>query len=211
MNIKRIVAEEINRFLIRENINNLKECADVINKYANEAQKSMTRLTDNNAKRGTIEILQYFYQIVQAIYRCINKQSLNEDLSQYGLNIPQELGGNMLNAFQRGFYNTKNFLTQNGNGYGNYNQLQQGLKIVPLRTLLANIENKESYYRQLCANNRELSQNTDLQTNISNAFHECYGTREVYQDLATNMQTQQQQANQQTTQQGQQQTSGTTT
>lgn len=115
--IKTIINEEINKFIIRENIQSLAQLGTELDKLL----KSVCKIPTDNLNQGADKLLYnteyYVIQIIQAINRCVQTNSLNEGLGNWGVDIPPELGGNFWNDAKRGYYNTKNFLTRGR--YGN--------------------------------------------------------------------------------------------
>ena len=116
-NIRTIINEEINKFIIRENIQSLAQLGTELDKLL----KSVCKIPTDNLNQGADKLLYnteyYVIQIIQAINRCVQTNNLNEGLGSWGINIPPELGGNFWNDAVRGYYKTKNFL--NRGGYGN--------------------------------------------------------------------------------------------
>lgn len=122
MNLKKIINEEINKFIINENINSLMQSANGIN---NELSKLKNHsVTDRSLNTFISNFEVYCIQVIHAVNRCVKANNLNEGLSNWGINIPPELGGNFWNDAKRGYYKTKNFLTR-GN-YGN-NGMRNGV------------------------------------------------------------------------------------
>ncbi len=107
--IKSIIREEIGRFIINENVSNLSRYANTINGYLNQMQ-NIDSLQPQISKIAT-DFMKYCIQIIHAINRCVQANSLNEGLGNWGINVPPELGGNFWNDAVRGYYKTKNFLT----------------------------------------------------------------------------------------------------
>jgi hypothetical protein len=70
----------------------------------------------------------YVVQIIHAINRCVQANSLNESLGSWGINIPPELGGNFWYDAKRGYYATKNFLR--GGRYGGYQANLKATKMI---------------------------------------------------------------------------------
>ena len=139
--IKSIIREEIGRFIINENINNLSRYANTINGYLN--QMANIDSLQPQVKQVTMNFMKYCIQIIHAINRCVQANSLNESLSNWGINVPPELGGNFWNDAVRGYYKTKNFLTRGRNGMHNgktSNGINQNtLPSVKLSELLRNL------------------------------------------------------------------------
>lgn len=128
MNLKEIINEEINKFIINENINSLTQYANGINNQLNRLKNHS--VTDRSLNTFIRNFEVYCIQVIHAVNRCVKANNLNEGLSNWGINIPPELGGNFWNDAKRGYYKTKNFLTR-GN-YGN-NGMRNGVnpKAVP--------------------------------------------------------------------------------
>jgi hypothetical protein len=115
MNIKSIINEEINKYIINENVNSLMQYTNGINKELNKI-KNYT-VTDRALQNFIKNFEVYCIQVIHAVNRCVKANNLNEGLSNWGINIPPELGGNFWNDAKRGYYKTKNFLTRGS--YGN--------------------------------------------------------------------------------------------
>lgn len=120
-NIRAIINEEINKYIITENIQSLMQLGNQLNVLL----KQVCKIPTDNLNQGANKLLydtEYFVvQIVQAINRCVQANNLNESLGDWGINIPPELGGNFWYDAKRGYYNTKNYLTKGGNGYNAQN------------------------------------------------------------------------------------------
>lgn len=146
MNIKSIIKEEINRFIINENINNLSQYANKLNDYLNRMQN--INGLQPHLRKVTTDFMKYCMQIIHAINRCVQANSLNEGLSNWGINIPPELGGNFWNDAVRGYYKTKNFLTRGRNGMYNGKVInginRNTLPSVKLSELLRNLPSWEN-------------------------------------------------------------------
>jgi len=130
-NIKKVINEVINQFILNENINSLTQYTQRINNELNQIQnidglnQQLNQFVNN--------FIKYCVQIIYAVRRCVQANSLNENLSDWGLNLPPELGGNFWNDYTRGYYKTKNFFTPNN--YGNANKKGNALKNVNQNTL----------------------------------------------------------------------------
>ena len=112
INVERIVREEIEKYIISENIN-------TIAGYVQPLESMKTQLSSfqnpfgQDAENFLYSLLEYTTKIIDAINRCVKANSLdegtiNELFGDYGIEIPKELGGNLLNDFQRSYYNTRN-------------------------------------------------------------------------------------------------------
>ena len=107
----RIIREEINRII--------SEAVDVspLAKYIQPLKKYVSELRNigycNNKEVDAFlnDVCTYILQVVFGIDRCIKANSLDEDfrLSDYGVQYPAELGGNILNDFEQGLYKGSNW------------------------------------------------------------------------------------------------------
>ena len=114
MNLKKIINEEINKFIINENVNSLMQYANGINKELNKLKNHS--VTDRSLNTFIRNFEVYCIQVIHAVNRCVKANNLNEGLGNWGINIPPELGGNFWNDAKRGYYKTKNFLTRGNHG-----------------------------------------------------------------------------------------------
>ena len=99
-------------------------------------------------KQVTMNFMKYCIQIIHAINRCVQANSLNEGLGNWGINVPPELGGNFWNDAVRGYYKTKNFLTGGKSGVRGGKAVkgisQNALPSVKLSELLGNLPSWEN-------------------------------------------------------------------
>lgn len=122
MNIKQIIREEIERYMLREAvdvsllskyINPLKSCAQNIRNIGSTNNQEVDKFIGN--------LTTYIFQVIFAIQRCVQANNLNEDFrpSDYGFDISPELGGNFINDFESGFYKGANWVNRHlGNNNG---------------------------------------------------------------------------------------------
>ena len=110
MDFKKIINEEINKFIINENVNSLLQYANGINNKLSKLKNYSVTDRSLNTFISNFEV--YCIQVIHAVNRCVKANNLNEGLSNWGINIPPELGGNFWNDAKRGYYNTKRFLTR---------------------------------------------------------------------------------------------------
>jgi hypothetical protein len=169
--INQIISEEIKKFLVTENINSLSQYSNELQKYANIIGNINTNSLHPNVGRFIYDFERYILQIIFAIQRCVQNNSLNEgyyggfmrlpNMRDMGLNIPPELGGNFVNDFVAGYRGTKNFL-RGMRGYGRYgnqatnnrknnfmNTNQNTLKTVKLSILLSQYQQWQRKYMYL--------------------------------------------------------------
>jgi hypothetical protein len=129
INYKRIIREEINRLILSEAID-----ASQLSKYIQPLKDCVSKLRNigySSNKEIDIflrEICTYFLQVIYGVDRCVKANNLNEDfrLSDYGVQYPSELGGNLWNDFENGLYKGANwarnqlykrgYIGSNGNG-----------------------------------------------------------------------------------------------
>ena len=122
----RIIREEINR-LIFEAVN-----VSSLSKYVQPLKKCSSNISNiGGTNNNEIDIFlkdmcTYLIQIIGGINRCVNANSLNEGLQDYGIEYPAELGGNFLNDFEHGFYQGADWVRRKfggsdggSSGYGN--------------------------------------------------------------------------------------------
>ena len=178
MNIDRIIKEEINKFILSEAVDftNLRAYANQLNSsLGNIRNLSENGAIDNRLRKFLYDLVVYCIQIIAAINRCMQANNLNEGiidlgrLSDYGINIPSELGGSLWSDAKRGYYNTRNFLQRNNmyNGtYGNAKAVNSNsVPSVKLSQLLQQLPRWKQSYANIYAqynlrNNAQLS--TDL-------------------------------------------------
>ena len=111
-NYKRIIREEINKLILSEAID-----VSPLSKYIQPLQKCVSDLKNmgysNNKEVDAFlkDTCEYILQVIFGIDRCVKANSLNEDfrLSDYGVQYPAELGGNIWNDFENGLYKGTNW------------------------------------------------------------------------------------------------------
>ena len=108
----KIIREEINRLILSEAID-----VSPLSKYIQPLQKCVSDLRNmgysNNKEVDAFlkDTCEYILQVIFGIDRCVKANSLNEDfrLSDYGVQYPAELGGNLWNDFENGLYKGANW------------------------------------------------------------------------------------------------------
>lgn len=129
INYKRIIREEINRLILSETIDvsPLAKYMQPLKKYAEDI-KNLGFTKNKEIDAFLNDLCTYIFQVIFAIDRCVKANSLNEDfrLSDYGVQYPSELGGNLWNDFENGLYKGANwargklykngYIGNNGNG-----------------------------------------------------------------------------------------------
>lgn len=195
--INRIIQEEINKFLISEAIDftNLKTYANDLNNSLGEISNvSNNNGMDKGLKQFLYNFVVYCVQIIAAINRCIQANTLNEvsmgSLSSYGINLPGELGGNLWQDAKQGYYGTKRFFQRGGygnsksSGYANGKQVNANtVPSVKLSVLLQNLprwqrDYQTAYTKYNLANNVRLTSdfnkiigNNGIIPNIQNEYN----------------------------------------
>lgn len=115
-NYKRIIREEINKLILSEAID-----ISPLSKYIQPLKKCVSDLRNigycNNKEVDAFlnDTCTYILQVVFGIDKCVKANSLNEDfrLSDYGVQYPAELGGNLWNDFENGLYKGANWARRN--------------------------------------------------------------------------------------------------
>lgn len=112
INYKRIIREEINRLILSEAIDAspLAKYMQPLKKYAEDI-KNLGFTNNKEIDAFLNDLCTYIFQVIFAIDRCVKANSLNEDfrLSDYGVQYPSELGGNLWNDFENGLYKGANW------------------------------------------------------------------------------------------------------
>lgn len=121
--IDRIISEEINRYILSEanDLSTLMPYATQLNNSLGQISNiSNDKTLSMGARKFIYDFVVYCVQIVGAIKRCVNANSVNEvnmgSLSSYGFNLPAVLGGNLWQDAKEGYYKTKDFFQGRGNG-----------------------------------------------------------------------------------------------
>jgi len=128
INYKKIIREEINRLLSEAiDVSPLAKYMQPLKKYAEDI-KNLGFTKNKEIDAFLNDLCTYIFQVIFAIDRCVKANSLNEDfrLSDYGVQYPSELGGNLWNDFENGLYKGANwarrklykngYIGNNGNG-----------------------------------------------------------------------------------------------
>ena len=158
--INKIISEEINRFILKEtiNFNNLSNDAATLNNSLNQMSKFDSSRYNQEVNNFLYGLEYYSIQIINAIKRCVNSQNINEiNVSDFGIHVPQELGGNLWQNMQHSYYKTKNALygimnnkrysTQNKRN--NNNGKQTNVKSEKLLVLLGKLTQYQNTYQTL--------------------------------------------------------------
>ena len=151
MNINRIINESINKVLLENaqvQFQQLQSHYQYLERCRQEIRS--TDLTKADKQVSAFighEFYNFVVAVVKALYRCINANSINESLSDYGFNVPSEFYGIQRDA-QRWYYDTYNYLNRNLRGnngnYKNVNQYtnSQEIKVNDNEKLLVLLTNK---------------------------------------------------------------------
>ena len=129
MNINRIINESINKVLL-ENAQVQFQQLQSHYQYLEKCRQSIrsTDLTKADKQVSAFighEFYNFIVAVVKALYRCINVNSINESLADYGFNIPSDFYGIQRDA-QKWYYDTYNFLNRNlRSNNGNYENVNQ--------------------------------------------------------------------------------------
>lgn len=125
----RIIREEISRLILSEVLD-----VSPLKKYVQPLQKCVSELRDmgytkNKEINAFLDnICRYIVQVVFGINKCVSANSLDEDfkLSDYGIQYPAELGGNLWNDFEASFYKGANSARRQLNKSGYINNDKKG-------------------------------------------------------------------------------------
>lgn len=196
MILKKIIREEINKFLIKEGIEELRA-------FSNALQREFQTLVNVNASVREQEVnewvkrfIYYTVQVIHGIERCTSRNSLNEAWTDYlGIrNLPAELGGNIPYHFDKGYYWTKRnlgALMGNNNGQapqqtnmGQYNQ--HNVRSVRLADSLGQINAWLGQYRHLEQKHNLPTTQPNLHKVISDIFRILNNLNTKYQQLSAN-------------------------
>ena len=170
--IDRIIKEEIDNFILNEvaDFQRLSQLNKTLYTLTNEMSKTMSVANlDVNRQKFMNNFKIYCLQIINAIKRCVQRQSINEvsflggtinlgGLSDYGINIPGHLGGNIYSDYQQGYHGLQNWLSSLSNGDNSNTQSKNNngngntVKSVKLLVLLQNLPRWQQAYSQMNAN-----------------------------------------------------------
>lgn len=111
----KIIREEISRLLyeaidvspLAKYIQPLKKCVSELRSLGLSKNKEVDAFLN--------DVCTYILQVIFGIDKCVKANSLNEDfrLSDYGVQYPAELGGNLWNDFENGLYKGANWARRN--------------------------------------------------------------------------------------------------
>ena len=185
--INKIIREEIERYILSEAID-----FTTLNNLANQLRQSLSGISnassdtsyDQRLRQYFTNFITYCVQIIAAINRCNQAQTLNEvqwgGLSNYGINLPRELGGNLWQDAKRGYYGTKNWVLRKqgkggnnntNNSYGNGQVNGKTVPTVKLSVLLSQIRAKQNEYAQYNSQFNIVNNNPQLDME----FHKILG------------------------------------
>lgn len=195
VNIKKMITEEIHRYLINENIVELDQHGRNIHDKVSALVATVDALNDKNITAAVDKtLIYYFIQIIHAVNRCSKKESLKESLNEYyynyGINLPPVLGGNVWQYMKQGYYNGKNFangmfgIQNNYQGQGGINRYyNMTLESVKLGVLLGMVKNKETERDTLYSRYPALAKNPQIKEQVNAVFAEIYKLIGTYQEL----------------------------
>ena len=169
VNIDKIIRESIENFIqttaLNENVSYLNTYKVQLNNYLNIMSNDFSKTNMQSIDRRLFQYIRnfetYVIQVIHALTRCIKAGTLNESLSDWGLNVPHELRTNFWNGARRGYYATRNFFYRNGANYGmagknekmknrngnnSYSVNPNMVKSVKLSILLDNIQRQEDEF-----------------------------------------------------------------
>lgn len=160
--INEIIKEEIGEFILNEvaDFQQLSQLNNTLYTLTNEMSRSISVANlDTNRTQFVNNFKTYCLQIINAIKRCVKKQSINEwnigGLSSYGINLPPQLGGNISSDYLSGYHWMQNALLNGNNSQkgGNTNTNNGNtVKSVKLLVLLQNLQRWKQNYAQMNIN-----------------------------------------------------------
>ena len=168
--IDRIIKEEIDNFILNEvaDFQRLSQLNKTLYTLTNEMSKTMSVANlDVNRQKFMNNFKIYCLQIINAIKRCVQRQSINEvsflggtinlgGLSDYGINIPGHLGGNLYNDYLKGYHGLQKYFSNGNNSNTKSQDYNNGngntVKSVKLLVLLQNLPKWQQAYSQMNAN-----------------------------------------------------------
>ena len=193
----RIIREEINRLILEAvNVSSLSKYIQPIRGYIQQLRNAPN--TNNREIDKFFDNMNtYLIQIVFGIDRCVKANSLNEDfrLSDYGINLPPELGGGLWGNITNSFYNTKNFMNQNFGGNSNQasttanaraNTNPNTVQSVKLAVSLRNLQKYQTTYTTLCSKYPNIM--NKYNQFFTDVFNQLTALQREYTTLTTNAQ-----------------------
>ena len=122
MNIRKIIKEEINRF-ISESVSPLQELerdAETLDTMYEKLTVRISKMTTASKELDDLMFATEYFtvQLISAINKCVRSNNINESLADYGIYLPSQLR-NLDYSFIRGYNNTERFLNKNFRGGGN--------------------------------------------------------------------------------------------
>ena len=174
------------------NIASLSNFVNPLKNYSSEIM-NINGIKEAEVNRFLDGLNRYILQIIFGIERCVKANSLNEDFraSDYGIEIPRELGGQFLDDLENGFYkgsnwvgnkmgyNAKGAARYNGGVGGNNSVNPNSVPTVKLADSLRELQKYAFEYQRLDArfNIQNVSQAP------ANALMEIGNLQRVYQQM----------------------------
>lgn len=119
MDIRTIIREEINRYILTENISSLSQYSNTLTQYVKTYGSTPTKFPEE--KQFLNNFITFTMQVIYAVDRCVKSNSLNEanlgakvlkplanfKLSDYGINVPNSMGGGFFSKALQNYWNLK--------------------------------------------------------------------------------------------------------
>ena len=194
----KIIREEINRLIFEAvDVSPLSKYMQPIKGYIQQL-RNIPNTNNREIDKFFDDLNTYLIQILFGIDRCIKANSLNEafNLSDYGINLPPELGGGLWGNMANSFYQTKNFMNRNFGGNGNgqtsggatsrANANPNNVQSVKLAVSLRNLQKYQTTYTTLCSKYPNIM--NKYNQFFTDVFNQLTALQREYTTLTTNAQ-----------------------
>lgn len=198
MNLRRIIREEIDKFLIREGVEELNAYSDKLQRQIETLANIGASIKEQEVNKWVTDFVYYTAQVIHGVNRCVSKGSLNEAWNEYlGIrNVPAALGGNIPYHFDKGYYWTKRKLggllggKQQGNKQANMGQYNQhNVKSVRLAESLNNADAWSKQYMTLNSKYNLSATQPNLHKAVMDTFKLLSGLKGKYEHLVSTQKT----------------------
>ena len=151
---QKIIREVIEKYILTEDLSSIGKYPNTLISLVNQLEQYDSSNEYDNVKKFLNDLVIYTVQICNAINRCVRANNLNEGLSDYGINVPTELGGDLWNDMKRSYYNTKGFLNSrfgasSSSGYAKASANPNAVKNEKLSILLSKLPQYQSSFAQV--------------------------------------------------------------
>lgn len=198
MDINTIIREEVEKYILTENIASLSQYSNQLTQYVKQYAPTPTKYQEE--KQFMNNFTAFAIQIIHAVNRCVRANTLTEanrsfgdnakaltkwalnrlpnfNLRNYGINVPKGMGGGFFTDAYSNYYKLKNFFGNNNSANGNANvqnvnnNLLYGTSRTKLSVLLQQIPQYQRSYQMV---NAKYSNN--LKTESNGGIEKMFGT-----------------------------------